>query len=140
MHITASWKDWWKRQRKLDDPAYLARHHLMGSAAPDPLARQLPHGNLVVDPIADWSNALQQFHSWQLSSGFDLLRDGMQPQTASDLQNVNAAKEHQAVPTGVPPFQPMPPQPVVFDRPWHTGICDPMSTIPGGPGSMGPVR
>jgi hypothetical protein len=70
-----------------------------------------------------------------------LLHDGMQPQTASDLQNMVAAKEHHAGSVSTPTYQPPPSQPAAFDRPWHREPWhDPMSTVPGGPGSMGPVR
>jgi len=141
--VLGSWKDYWRHERWMQNPLSKAKQGHLESLHTSPMLANLdaPHAGLISDPTLDLAHSLERFHSWQVSCGFDLLRGGMQPQTASDLQNLNAAKEHQAGSVSAPLYQPLPPQPAMFDRVWHKEPWhDPMSTIPGGPGSMGPVR
>lgn len=141
--FVGSWKDYWRHERWLLNPAGRANHSHLNSlqGAPKPLIGDVPHPDLVIDPVVSQAHSLDRYYSWQASCGFDLDNKGLQPQTASDLQNLTAAKEYKAASVSAPAYQAPPPHAVVFNRPlhrepWH----DPMSTIPGGPGSMGPVR
>jgi hypothetical protein len=141
--ILGSWKDYWRHERGMINPASRGNDRHVGSLHTSASLGNMdvPHAGLSGDPLLDLAHSLERFHSWQLSSGFDLLHDGMGPQTASDLLNMAAARDHQAGVASVPAYQPPAPEPAVFDRPWHKEPWhDPMSTIPGGPGSMGPVR
>lgn len=143
-YFPASWQDWWRRQKKLQDPSYLARHPSAGpaykSSAIDPAMKA--HSGLVADPMANWGSALEAFYSWQVSSGFDILRSGS-IETASDAQNVSLAQQTPTPSLASPSAVPIPaPAASMMAQPWHRPDpynC-PFSTIPGAPGPMKPPK
>lgn len=134
-HVIATMLDQFKFQRRQNDPNYQA-WHLKPEREPASMAHELPHLNMIADPTSHWVDALQCFHSLQLESGFDLMRSGLGPQTAADLQNLQVAQDHRGSTLGSPPYPPPTPVPVHHEprhvEPWN----NPLSTIPGAPFPM----
>ena len=86
------------------------------------------------DPFLEWGKKFLEFHSWQVSSGAELLRQGIPAQTAGELDNLRAAQQHNQMPYS----EPMPVQEPMPMEPWNPfqpqpGM-DPMN--PMGPGPM----
>lgn len=102
----------WKFQH---DPlaAYKARVCSSVSMFPEP---QLPHLNLVTDPMLDWGKAQERF--------------------ASNQAVDKPAQEQQVM---APAYEPLRPTTQFHER-FVEPFRDPFSTVPGGFGSMGPGR
>lgn len=86
------------------------------------------------DPFLEWGRKFEEFHSWQVSSGAELLRQGLPAQTAGELDNLRAAQQHNQMPYS----EPMPVQEPIPMKPWNPfqpqpGM-DPMNPL--GPGLM----
>ncbi len=146
VYIPSTWQDWWRKRKKLEDPHYLTRHFkttgLQQNAVPQHSAGQ-EHTNLVADPMGQWGASLEAFHSWQVSSGFDILKSGNGIETASDAHNVSLAQEEPtpSLASSSPVVGP-PPAPAAATQPLHRRdpFNCPFSTIPGAPGPMGPPK
>ncbi|MCP4184249.1 MAG: hypothetical protein GY761_13195 [Hyphomicrobiales bacterium] len=89
------------------------------------------------DPVGALVGAELSFTNYQISSGMDLLRQGLEPQTSAELQNLQLAKETQ----NLNPVVDQQTSPVLQPQPQFQQFnsnrmqpLNPMSTVPGGMG------
>ena len=95
---------------------------------------ELPHLNMATDPLSDLARAEERFHSYQVGSGLEILRNGQHVETAADAQNVAAAKD-ELQRQSVPDMTPAPPLMKPYEQQRYVEpYNDPFSTVPGGLG------
>jgi len=112
----ANYREFWARRRKLEiDPMAALKARVRSSSLPFPQS-ELPHLNLVTDPMLDWSKAQERF--------------------ASNQAVDKPAQEQQVM---APAYEPLRPTTQFHER-FVEPFRDPFSTVPGGFGSMGPGR
>ena len=135
-HFNATPKDHLWKKRKLElDPMAAFKAKVMGiNTSPVNPATELPHTQLLNDPMLDWAKVQEKFANWQIGNGQELMNSGLGPQSAADERNLNLAQEQlgqQFVPTTIPLVaSTVIPQPT----PYKNSFNDPFSTVPGGTG------
>ena len=99
---------------------------------------QLPAPDLVTDLVTDLANKQQEFFASNVQAGEAILKDNRQPQTASELASVQAAREERSAsynfdtPNELNP-EPQPiPQSVDAIRQQPYAHNNPQATVPGG--------
>lgn len=140
MSVFTSWNKYWRKKRKEELPQIrpLFRAGQTTPSAQPVHATEQPHAGLVGDPIGSWGCALEQFHSFQVSSGLDVMKNGQHLETAADFQNTLVAQHEQQTVAGQEQ-QPQPLEPYPQQHNHLSPLDNPMSMVPGYPG-FGPQK
>ena len=135
--VGVTWKDYMRRRWR--NPVS-AQSLYTPSPQPSELPNQPAHQPVAPqpgsDPMLDLAKSDEAFHDWQRRQGRDLLNSGVGPQTAAEQMQMHLAREYEqagnlVAPPPIHPLQPNPLQP----NPGFAPHNDPMSTVPGGPGT-----
>lgn len=118
-----TYRDYWLRNRKTGKPLVggIPASQPLPTAAQNPVQPDLPHANLIVDPVLSWADAQQNFLAEQIVEAKDLQANDLMPQTHAELMSKQAARDAGAIPPapmadplGPNPIEPKPPEPRDF--------------------------
>ena len=140
MRIKATLRDEFRAKRRRElDPLAAAKAQVRSPVHSPSVSEQVPIARLVTDPVLAQARAEEQFHSYQVATGSELLKTGF-IETAADEQNVRVASEN----LDKPYFDHLSPQianPLAkADLQFGRGDVwnNPFSTVPGGMPFKGP--
>ena len=94
MKINATIKDiFYKQKKQAFDSNYASKTRVKSTdSVPIATNNYQPYDNIVSDPVLELSRAEEAFHSYQVSSGFEIYKNG-QVETAADEANIRAFQE-----------------------------------------------
>lgn len=110
-------------------PVGVTPRHPGGAPSVFELSQLKPDANMVRDPMLDWGHALEKFQSFQIGSGFDLLKDKKQIDNAQDLVQVQAAQSVMQPGSSLADYDAQ----FFADQPWHTNPNPSSAPQPAGP-------